>query len=294
FEATQLGLGRKVAIKVLHTRRLVKAEHMGAEEMRRLLKRFEREAKAIATMTCPHTVKLFDYGLDEEGNPYMVLEFLDGEDIKSLIKREGALEPERVVIILDQVLESLSEAHAHGVLHRDIKPANIFLMRQIYGREWVKLLDFGLARISGASGEISAVTRESHIVGTPRYMAPEQIQTPAEIDARADLYAVGLVGAEMLSGKTIFPDKNVVKLMRNKLYVDKLPIPEGPPIPGPLEAVVRRLAELRPEDRYQSAEEALEDLRALHVNSPRLNLYFGVAAVVALLLAVAVALHVIM
>ncbi len=187
------------------------------------LRRFEREAQVIAELRSPHTVDLFDFGVAADGAFYYVMELLDGLDIDALVKRHGAVSPERAVFILRQVCHSLSEAESRGLVHRDVKPANIFLCH--YGEEFdfVKVLDFGIVKAPQdaaheASANDAALTRENAVHGTPAFMAPEQAMGTA-IDGRADVYAAGCVAYWLLTGQLVFPGENAMAVISQHIHM---------------------------------------------------------------------------
>jgi serine/threonine-protein kinase len=167
--------------------------------------RFAREAQVIASLRSPHTGALYDFGATDDGTLYYVMELLDGVDLEHLV-RQHALPAERVVHILTQLCASLDEAHRRGLVHRDVKPANIYLCREAFDHDVVKLLDFGLVRQHAPDAEVEALlhTRGDTIAGTAAYMAPEMALGGTEIDGRADLYAVGCVGFWLLTGRLVF------------------------------------------------------------------------------------------
>jgi serine/threonine-protein kinase len=153
--------------------------------------RFEREAQAIAGLRSPHTVELFDFGVAQDGAFYYAMELLDGLDADALVRRFGPVSADRTIHLLRQVCHSLSEAHTHGLVHRDIKPANVFVCRYGEDRDFVKVLDFGIVKDSQRAYGDSAQTQEHAFRGTPAFAAPEQAEGKADIDGRADIYAVG-------------------------------------------------------------------------------------------------------
>jgi serine/threonine-protein kinase len=230
-----------------------------------LVRRFEREAQAIARLRSPHTVDLFDFGRAEDGMFYYVMELLDGLDADTLVRRFGPVPPERAVYLLRQVCHSLSEADACGLVHRDIKPANIFLCR--YGEEYdfVKVLDFGIVRAAPESGAASPLeTSENAINGTPAFMAPEQAMGTA-VDGRADLYAVGCVAYWLLTGQTVFTADNAMGLIVQ--HASAPPVPPSArarqPIPPALDALVLACLAKDPAGRPASARELSRRLAGL-------------------------------
>ena len=167
-----------------------------------MIRRFEREAQTTATLQSQHTVQVYDFGVTEEGALYYVMEYLEGLDLQTLIEKYGPISPERAVHFLLQILESLDEAHQAGLVHRDIKPANIIASKYGVHYDFIKVLDFGLARCIETPG--NAGTLFPMVAGTPAFMAPESAFNTKEADARADIYAVGAVGYWMLTGRLIF------------------------------------------------------------------------------------------
>ncbi len=166
--------------------------------------RFEREAQITAELQSPHTVKLYDYGTTEDGRLYYVMELLEGIDLDELVQRFGPLPAERVVYILRQACESLSEAHRRGLVHRDIKPGNIFLCQHAFKFDVVKLLDFGLAKHTQLSSDDVRLSRAETIHGSPAYMAPEVALGQEALDGRADIYGLGCVAYWLLTGQLVF------------------------------------------------------------------------------------------
>ncbi len=228
------------------------------------VRRFEREAEVTAMLKSPHTVELYDFGVTEGGAPYYVMELLDGSDLEELVEREGPLEPLRVVHVLKQVLDALAEAHAHGLVHRDIKPANIHLCRRGSRDDFVKVLDFGLVTRQGPGWD-ARLTAQNRIVGTPAYLAPEVITGDREVDARADLYALGCVAYYLLTGKRVFAGPTPMQMAIS--HVIEQPAPPSRriarKIPVALETIVLGCLEKRPEDRPDSATALLRMLDAI-------------------------------
>jgi hypothetical protein len=221
------------------------------------VRRFEREAQAIARLRSPHTVELFDFGRSDDGMFYYVMELLDGLDADSLVRRFGPVPPARVIYLLRQVCHSLSEADACSLVHRDIKPANIFLCRYGEDYDFVKVLDFGIVRALPEAGTASALeTSENAINGTPAFMAPEQAMgTP--VDGRADLYAVGCVAYWLLTGQTVFTADSAMGLLLQ--HASSPPVPPSArasqPIPPALDALVLACLAKDPAERPGSARE---------------------------------------
>ncbi|MEZ4458684.1 MAG: serine/threonine-protein kinase [bacterium] len=184
-------------------------------------------------MRDPHTVAVHDYGRTESGLLFMVLEYVDGKTLFQLIRESGAIAPERVVKMLRQCLLSLQEAHALGVLHRDIKPANIMVYEHIGRADQIKVLDFGIAKLVGSeTNKSTEMTAEDVLVGTPRYMSPEQIRGETELTASADIYSLGLVMYELLTGTRAIDVESSMGIIARHLDPDPLLIPLNAPIPG--------------------------------------------------------------
>jgi serine/threonine-protein kinase len=220
-------------------------------------RRFEREAQVIARLRSPHTVDLFDFGVDDTGAFYYVMELLDGLDTDSLVRRFGPIPPERAIYLLRQVCHSLSEAQSYGLVHRDIKPANIFLCR--YGEEYdfVKVLDFGIVGAVRDPAETSpAITGENGIRGTPAFMAPEQAME-TEVDGRADIYAVGCLAYWFLTGHLVFTAESPIGLILKHAQTPP-PRPSSRTelaIPAALDELVLACLAKDPADRPQTARE---------------------------------------
>jgi serine/threonine-protein kinase len=255
YKATHRMLARPAAIKLIQPE--VFAAGNGATAQLAVA-RFRREAEAAAKLRSPHTVELYDFGVTEDGGAlYLVMEFLEGMDLESLVRSEGPLPQERVIHILRQVCESLEEAHASGLVHRDIKPANIHVGRVGLRHDFVKVLDFGLVKsITGPGGEDSMATAAGLTPGTPAYMAPEMALGEA-VDGRADLYALGCVAYFLLTGQLVFEAASGFQLIAK--HMQEVPVPPSRrtelEVSPALEAVVLACLEKRPEDRPQSATE---------------------------------------
>jgi len=257
YRAEQTPLGRPVALKVIH-RALVSDQ--------KVVSRFLREAKIACQLTNPHTVTIFDFG-NEDGILYLAMELLQGESLHERLCR-GPVEPVRAAEIAAQVCRSLTEAHKKGIIHRDLKPDNIFLSTADDGSLLVKVLDYGLARVMSsddAPGGIQAtLTQIGTIVGTPIYMSPEQARG-RKLDARTDLYSMGVVLFEMLSGVAPFLDEDAVVVLGKHI---RDPVPRiaesGARVapPAPLQVLVDKLLEKEPSKRPPDAAWVYQELRA--------------------------------
>jgi serine/threonine protein kinase len=243
FLATHIGLDKRMAVKVLSPRAVASAESLA---------RFEREAKVAGKVSHPAMTQVIDFGL-EQGTPYIVMEYVDGAELAQLIDRAGALPPRQAVAVMRQLVSLLRAAHALGIVHRDLKPANIKVIEEApdTGQLFVKVLDFGIAKVLGDLA--GALTSEGMMIGTPAYMAPEQI-AGKPIDGRTDLYAAGLIFHEMLSGKRAYQGETIARILHAQMT--ELPPPITRPLPEVVHQTLRKFHEKRPEDRFQDAAEA--------------------------------------
>jgi serine/threonine-protein kinase len=222
--------------------------------------RLEREVRALAELTHPNTVRVFDYGATDDGLWYYAMELLHGKNLRELVALEGPLSGERLSSIARQVLRALGEAHGKGIIHRDIKPENVFVAELGGEVDVVKLLDFGIARTSGDT----QLTNTGFVAGTPAYMAPETIMgRPA--DVRSDIYSFGATLHYALTGHLPFPDEDVMALFAAHLNRPLSPLTSlgETPIPAALERVVHRCLEKDPSRRYSSTRELLDALGPL-------------------------------
>jgi serine/threonine protein kinase len=201
---------------------------------------------------------MYDYGATDDGLLYMVVEFIEGDSLKELQQMLGAMQPNRVVKILEQLLYSLQEAHALGVLHRDIKPDNIMLFTHLGRRDQVKLLDFGIAKMVGSNAD-GDLTAEGSVVGTPRYIAPERIRG-ADLTPAADLYSLGLVAYEMLTGERVMSGLKGMRALQSQLSDPSIKLPQDLDIPDSLRRIIDKMMEKDPAARYQLAEQIILDL----------------------------------
>ena len=221
YKATHRMLARPAAIKLIRTEMLGVVDD---EAAKLAVTRFRREAEAAANLRSQHTVELYDFGVTEDGTLYLVMEFLDGMDLESLVRETGPLSAGRVIHILRQVCDSLEEAHSRGLVHRDIKPANIHLGLVGLHHDFVKVLDFGLVK------EVSSVTPESSMatipgqmaLGTPAYMAPE-MALGEPVDGRADIYALGCVAYYLLTGHLVFEAEKAFQMIAKHLQTPPVP-----------------------------------------------------------------------
>ena len=247
FKATHLSLQRPVAIKFLLP------EHAGRAD---LVRRFFNEARSVNAIQHPHIIDIFDFieEVDEQGRAqvYMVMEYLDGEDARRRLRRDGPFPPKLLISVAEQVAETLAAAHEAGILHRDLKPDNIFLCRSGKRTDFVKLLDFGAAKAFGHRPG-HHLTRPGVAIGTPEYMSPEQIMNQ-EPDERVDIYGLGCVCYELLTGSVPFRAANVAAVLAKHTNEPPEPIAKRrrvpPSVPAELEQVVLRCMAKAPKDRY--------------------------------------------
>ena len=259
YKAKHRMLARPAAIK------LIRAEMLGAadEETARLaITRFRREAEAAANLRSQHTVELYDFGVTEDETLYLVMEFLDGMDLETLVREKGPLTPGRVSYIIRQVCDSLDEAHSYGLVHSDIKPANIHLGRVGRKHDFVKVLDFGLVKaVADVPDETLATVPGQMALGTPAYMSPE-MALGETIDGRTDIYALGCVAYFLLTGELVFGGDKAVNLIAKHLQAEPVPPSQrtSQPIPPALERIIMKCLAKDPNNRPQSAAELAESL----------------------------------
>jgi serine/threonine-protein kinase len=225
--------------------------------------RFRREAEAAANLRSEHTVELYDFGVTSDDTLYLVMEYLDGMDLETLVRQKGPLSPGRVSFILRQVCDSLDEAHGYGLVHRDIKPANIHLGRVGRKHDFVKVMDFGLVKaISDSAPEETLATIPGQMaVGTPAYMSPE-MALGETVDARTDIYALGCVAYFLLTGELVFGGEKAVNLIAKHLQAEPVPPSERTTqaIPPSLERLIMKCLAKDPNSRPQSAAELSDAL----------------------------------
>jgi serine/threonine-protein kinase len=252
FLARHALLKRPTAIKVLK-------KHVATDEF---IHRFEREVQIASQLLHPNTVRIYDFGRTREGQPYYVMEYLDGVTLAELVAHSGPVPAGRVIHVMRQVGAALREAHEHGMIHRDVKPENVMLCRR--GEDdVVKLLDFGLVK-NLERARTRDITKQLKILGTPRYMAPERILNPADVDARSDIYALGAVGYFLLTGKPIFDGEDNMEITNQVLHA---PAPRVssviPTVPEGLDALIAACLEKDRARRPQSIEAVVEALDRL-------------------------------
>src|SRR5882757_4668425 len=242
YKARQMSIDRVIALKMLN------AQMQGDQTW---VQRFYNEAKACSRLQHPNTIRMFDFGQSSEGRLFMTMEFLDGVSLREALAK-GPLAPQRVVKVLIQCCASLAEAHSIGIIHRDIKPDNVFLLNMAGSPDFVKLLDFSVAKL--LEGD-RMKTQAGVVFGTPQYMSPEQGRG-LPLDARSDLYALGVLAFEMLTGAVPFNDDNPMTVIQMHLHGGVPALPQT--VPPSVQTIVRRAMEKDPSRRYQSAGEMMQ------------------------------------
>jgi eukaryotic-like serine/threonine-protein kinase len=266
YRAAHTRLERKAAVK------MIRPDRLGSELAQR---RFEREVRAVSGLTHPNTIALYDFGRADDGRFYFAMEHLEGLDLERLVGRHGPVSAARAAVILDQALGAVGEAHERGILHRDLKPSNVFLTERGGQFDFVKVLDFGLAKEMGSGEEarsgpgadevplqLAAMTTDGSITGTPLYMAPEMFYGTRPPDHRADLYSLGAVGYFLIAGRPVFEADDAVQALLQHVRSQPEPLrAQGIEVSAELEAVLLQALEKDPADRFATAEHFR---RALH------------------------------
>ncbi len=249
YEAIQEPVGRHVALKLVHKR------HLADDQLRQ---RFFREARVVAQLTDPSVVTLYDYGEEADRGLYMVFELVRGRTLHQVIK-SGPQEAFWTAHIVLQVLAALEEAHAQGMVHRDIKPGNVMVVEDAQGRQRARLLDFGIAKvIARGDADSSLETREGLVLGTPRYMSPEQARGRGDVDARSDLYSLAVLAYAVLSGTNPFERSSLIETIMAHVQMPPPPLDADLGVPAAFEAVLMKALQKDPADRFQDAPEMAE------------------------------------
>ena len=250
YEARHVTLRRAVAVKVL------RPEFARSEDA---LVRFEREARAAAAIGSPHIAEVIDFGREASGEAWMVMELLDGEDLRARLKR-GAMPEAEVRDLLRDVAAALRDAHAKGIVHRDLKSENVILVRR-EGRARAKVVDFGISKVA-ADPAVSTMTARDVLLGTPHYMAPETADPDVTPDHRVDLYALGCIAYEALTGALPYSGRTAVEVLYQHAHAP-IPAPSSRARVSPdLDRLVRRLLAKRPDQRFADAAARCDALRA--------------------------------
>jgi serine/threonine-protein kinase len=260
FAAHHEMLDVAVAVKVLSA---------GLVQTSGAVDRFTREARAVARLRSEHVAHVMDVGTLDGGQPYIVMELLQGEDLRQRLEREGQLPVQQAVDYVMQALDAVAHAHAAGIIHRDLKPENLFVTITPDGREIVKVLDFGIAKLTQAtqpaeSGRWRALTAEHAALGSPHYMAPEQVRDSRQIDQRADVWALGVILYELVTGRDAFPGTSSGEIFASILKVAPAPIEAlRPDAPWELDAVVSSCLARDPDERFANVAELARALAPL-------------------------------
>jgi serine/threonine-protein kinase len=251
FRGKQIATGREVALKILHPHNVSDAT---------IVARFRREAEACSKLRDPHTVTTYDFDETEDGILYLVMELLRGTSLHLVQKADGPMPPARVLGILDQVAQSLGEAHQNGIVHRDMKPENIIIETRA-GEDYVKVLDFGIAKVISGDKDAQALTAVGQTLGTLEFMSPEQLRG-IKLDGRSDIYALGMMAYEMLTGELPF------KKARTPIEIINFHMKDQPPppsrmrpelkIPATIDEVLLRMVAKSRDDRYADTDELRE------------------------------------
>lgn len=243
--AVHLHLDQKVAIKVMQPEMVAHPE---------IVERFGREARAASKIQGPHVARVHDVGTLESGSPYMVMEYLEGEDLAGVLERRGPLPIEEAVGYLLEACEALAEAHAAGIVHRDLKPPNLFLAKQPGQRSIVKVLDFGISKIKDPQS--LALTRTATMMGTPHYMSPEQLTSSRDVDERSDVWALGVILYELVTAKRPYDADTmpeiVARILQNAPPAPSTFLPDAPP---GFDEVITRCLRSSATDRYRNVAE---------------------------------------
>jgi len=240
-------IGRKVAMKAIHPELSRNPE---------VVSRFVTEAKAVNQIGNEHIVDIHDFGNTPDGEFYFIMEFLQGESMSDRLRRESPLDPPRALMIAEQVADALAASHTHGIIHRDLKPENIFLIHRGNSNDFVKVLDFGLAKLTLGDEKVSHKTRTGSVMGTPYYMSPEQCEGRANIDHRADVYSLGVILFEMMTGKVPFGGEGYGEIIVKHITA---PVPSpraiNPRLSPAHELILLRALAKNRDERFASMEE---------------------------------------
>ncbi|HEY5937837.1 MAG TPA: serine/threonine-protein kinase [Kofleriaceae bacterium] len=255
YAATHIALDQRVALKFL----LVEAARNPE-----MVERFMREARAAAKIQSEHVARVIDVG-EREGMPYIVMEYLEGDDLENIVDVQGPLPVGDAVRYVLHTCEALAEVHVQGIVHRDIKPANLFVAARADGTCIVKLLDFGISKVAPVwteQGKGHSLTQTSAVIGSPRYMSPEQLRSSRDVDTRSDVWALGVTLFELLGGDSPFAKGTMPEVCASILKDEPISLANlRPEIPAALEAVIRRCLAKEPAKRYDNVAELATALR---------------------------------
>ncbi|MCA9678588.1 MAG: protein kinase, partial [Myxococcales bacterium] len=255
YRGEQISLKRKCAIKLLRP-------ELSADPG--LVRRFNAEAELVAKLSHPNTVNIYDFGQDADGTLFIAMEYLEGRSLRQAIMTEGPLPPSRALHVAAQIAASLGDAHAHGIVHRDLKPDNVMLTARGREHDVVRVLDFGIAKVRDEQNKVTVnpMTQAGDLVGTPQYMAPEQIRGE-HVDGRTDVYALGAIVYEMITGRLPFEGPSLMAILSRHLMDPPVPPTQRRPdlaIPPVIDALVMELLAKAPDARPASMEVVTERL----------------------------------
>lgn len=273
------GMGVVVAARHVQLEELVALKFLlpSALDNPETVARFAREARASVKIKSEHVARVSDVGTLETGAPYMVMEYLEGRDLSALVRSRGALPPDEAIDFVLQACEAIAEAHSLGIVHRDLKPANLFVVRRPDGALAIKVLDFGISKMTNmlgtGSGPGASMTRTSAVLGSPLYMSPEQLTSTRDVDVRADIWSLGVILHELLTGHVPFEAETLPQL--SIMIVQQAPPPLRtlrPELPAQLEAVIGRCLAKDRSLRFASVAELALALGALAPARSRLSI----------------------
>jgi serine/threonine protein kinase len=258
YKASQPAMNRMVGVKILHPKLANRKD---------LVSRFRREARAMSHLAHPNTTKVFLYGELDDGSLYIVMEFLDGKNLNQTVRADGPFEMKRALPILIQVCGALDEAHKAGIIHRDMKPENIFLCQQGGLKDYAKVLDFGLAKVTEREMRPGSLilTQEGMVFGTPEFMSPEQAQGKV-LTAASDIYSLAVILYEVLTGKLPYEAKTPLEYIQAHVTVKPIPLGERVPdktFPPLLSQVIERALAKKADDRFTSASDFAAAMQAV-------------------------------
>jgi serine/threonine protein kinase len=257
------GMGIVVAARHLQLDEMVALKFLLPEALGNpaSIARFIREGRAAVKIKSEHVARVSDVGQLENGAPYLVMEYLDGGDLDAWLRQRGALPVEQAVEFVLQACVAVAEAHALGIVHRDLKPANLFCVRRSDGQLAIKVLDFGISKLTDASASGPAMTRTSAVMGSPLYMSPEQMQSSKRVDARTDLWALGVVLYELITGRSPFLAESVMELAVKIANEPPPPLRSlRPEAPAGLEGAIVKCLQKNPAERYANVGELAQAL----------------------------------